>query len=253
MRKLIILLLTVSIFSAMGAIGTNAQTNATAPVDTHITPGNHHSGWQWNQNKTFTNELRLSLEQFFGNTIGAYFDQSPKASSTIAPLKWALISTQIFGHLGEGALGYDDFGRGTILNGDWYIYEYSDGTTPVVAWVTPMNSATVVAAAITHYSCAFLPLKQAGDAAAFEEHFNGSRCDMPRVTIFFKDHFSVNPAIRDVLAREMSRYLINDCDHSLIRKHGTLENKRYVAMHGHQPPPCRIPWDVVPLNELPQE
>jgi hypothetical protein len=250
MRKLRTSLLVASFVSVLGACYANAgvQTGSYAQTDTQIKWEKYRAGWTWDQNQTFMDELRLSLKQFFGNSIGAYFEQLPESHHRIPLSKWALISTQFLDNQRVG-----NYGKGTILNGQWELYEFSDGTAPLTAWVTPVNSTTVVAAAINGSSCGLVKATVVADPAAFKKRFTNPDCFKPLVTIFFKDKFSYNKAIRNVLIRQMSQDLIRDCNHDLTHTPGADSYRFYVAKHGHPPPPCRIPWKVVTLNELPQE
>ncbi|MGH8191579.1 MAG: hypothetical protein ACREP2_09050 [Rhodanobacteraceae bacterium] len=205
------------------------------PVDT-VAP--------WYMNQTLRDELQQSIREFFGNAVGTYFYKYGNKPfwGFSQDDNWQLISTQFIDIQGSV---YQR--RGTILHGQWQLYAWSNPSGPVDAIVTAIGSTSVVAAAIVHMSCGSISRSNIHDVAIVKNHFFvNPKCSKPVVTIFFKDAFAVDPAIRDVLAHWGSRQKIEDCKHDILHSN-SLEHKAYVTKFGAVPS-CWMHYKVKLLN-----
>jgi len=207
----------------------------------------------WYGNDAFMRQLDSSIKMFFGNSVGTYL-RSDDFAFTLAPMNATspdermLIANQFLAIFGRGAPGMSSLADRKTL------YDYSafqDGELRV-AIVTPDKDATILAAAMTHWSCGAIAATDTHDATIVRSNYESARCKQPSVTVFFKNPASVNPVIRAELVKWGTRPLVGLCESD--RRMGLLDyptnspQREQYAKHLLQLPPCRVHYDVVILN-----
>jgi hypothetical protein len=196
----------------------------------------------WYGNDVFMRELDQSIAAFFGDSVGTYVpvDEYGKLRPAQQTEK-AKIGNQFLSVFGHGGPGMHTLPDGNTL------YEYfapHDGQLRV-AIVTPKYDTSILAAAVTHWTCGSLPAADIHDAAAVEANY---QCNKPTVTVFFKDQASVNSVIRSELVKWGMSIWLPSCETDILHNTKSLEHKIYVARYGKQPPSCHARYKVLTLN-----
>jgi hypothetical protein len=167
----------------------------------------------WYGNEVFMRGLDTSIRAFFGDSVGIYL-RSDDFAFTLAPMNATspdermLIANQFLAVFGRGAPGMSRLANGKILH-DYSAFQDGERRVGVV---TLDKSTTILAAAITHWSCGTIAASEVHDAATVRANYESATCERPSVTIFFKDHASVNPVIRKELVKWGTRPLVELCE-----------------------------------------
>lgn len=199
----------------------------------------------WYGNAEFMQQLDTSIASFFGNSIGTYIRSDDyahmNASDQMAHVR---ISNQFLSVFGHGIPGSRQLSNGEML----YTFTVPHDGYIRVAIVTPRYNTSVLAAAITHWTCGSLSMKDVHNASVVESNSKSARCNKPTVTVFFKNQAEVNSIIRKELVEWGVGVVLPACKLDVLHNQSTLEHKRFVAKYGRQPPPCNARYNVVTLN-----
>lgn len=207
----------------------------------------------WYGNEIFMHELESSIKLFFGNRLGTYV-RGDNFAFTLAPMdatnhdERMLIANQFLAVFGQGAPGMRQLDNNRVL----YDYSAFKQGTMRAAIVTPKYGTTVLAAAITHWSCGAIASADLHDAAAVRSNYESAACQRPTVTIFFENNRDVDAVIREELVKWGTKPLLRSCTDDGLHSLNTLEHNAYVAKHGRPPPRCRVRIDVVTFNRISQ-
>lgn len=203
----------------------------------------------WYGNEVFMHELESSIKLFFGNRIGTYV-RSDNFAFTLAPMdatnhdERMLIATEFLAVFGQGAPGMRQLDNNRVL------YDYSAFKQGMVraAIVTPKYGTTVLAAAITHWSCGAIAPASVHDAAAVRFNYESAACRQPTLTIFFENKRDMDAVIRKELVKWGAKPFLRSCTDGDLHSPNTGALNAHVAKRGWPPPRCRVRIEVVTFN-----